>query len=234
MFVLVVFVLIVNNNEYRELQMTNLFKKIATLCSMSTFLVLLSMGGAYANGVDFKARGWDFNISGNVNGFFTYSFCNNKDIVSGGLTCGATSTKNTSETAIENGLVPTAIIFTGKTHEGIYDISAVFGLYPSLNINNEFVRAGGNGNVPFGSAKADIRQVFLTFGNEQMGTFEIGRDIGLFSKQAILADMTLAGVGGNVGVAVPGHTPLGRIGLGYLYPEWMPQFFIYNPRASWF
>jgi hypothetical protein len=52
----------------------------------------------------------------------------------------------------------------------------------------------------------------------------MGRDIGLFGKDAILDDMTLLGVGTASGNNVaPSNTSLGRIGLGYIYTDWEPQ-----------
>ena len=69
-----------------------------------------------------------------------------------------------------------------------------------------------------------MRQVFLTFGNDNMGQFLLGRNIGLFGADAILNDMTLPGVGaGNGNYATPSNTSLGSIGLGYIYTDWLAQ-----------
>ena len=69
-----------------------------------------------------------------------------------------------------------------------------------------------------------MRQVFLTFGNDNMGTFLMGRNIGLFGADAILNDMTLPGVGAGTGnYATPSNTSLGSIGLGYIYTDWLAQ-----------
>jgi hypothetical protein len=51
----------------------------------------------------------------------------------------------------------------------------------------------------------------------------MGRDIGLFGKDAILDDMTLLGVGTALGNPAPSNTSLGRIGIGYIYTDWEPQ-----------
>ncbi len=64
----------------------------------------------------------------------------------------------------------------------------------------------------------------------------MGRDIGLFGKDAILDDMTLLGVGtafGN-GNTAPGNTTLGRIGLGYIYTDWEPQITYTTPTILGF
>ncbi len=66
--------------------------------------------------------------------------------------------------------------------------------------------------------------MFLTFGNERMGTVLAGRNIGLFGQDAILGDMTLLGVGAGGGDhAAPANTSLGSIGLGYIYTDWLAQ-----------
>ena len=70
----------------------------------------------------------------------------------------------------------------------------------------------------------DARQVYFTFGDASWGTVKMGRDIGLFGKDAILDDMTLLGVGtASAGNAAPSNTSLGRIGIGYIYTDWEPQ-----------
>ena len=51
----------------------------------------------------------------------------------------------------------------------------------------------------------------------------MGRDIGLFGKDAILDDMTLLGSARRPGNAAPSNTSLGRIGIGYIYTDWEPQ-----------
>jgi predicted porin len=74
-----------------------------------------------------------------------------------------------------------------------------------------------------GTAGLDVRQVFLTFGNKDMGTVLAGRNIGLFQADAILNDMTLLGVGAGGSNAAPTNTSLGSIGLGYIYTDWLAQ-----------
>jgi len=80
----------------------------------------------------------------------------------------------------------------------------------------------------------DIRQVYLTFGNKELGTFKLGRDIGLFGADVILNDMTLPGVGGAGSAAstAPANTTLGGIGLGYIYTDWLAQIDYTTPDFS--
>jgi predicted porin len=56
-------------------------------------------------------------------------------------------------------------------------------------------RCRNRGRTGLGTTCIDMRQVFLTSGNESMGMFKLGRNIGLFGADAILNDMTLPGVG---------------------------------------
>src|SRR5207237_1498743 len=78
----------------------------------------------------------------------------------------------------------------------------------------------GNAHGQFG-AKIDMRQVYLTIGG-QWGQILAGRELALFQRQNILSDMTLFGVGA-VGDPQGGGTTLGRIGYGYIYPNFNAQ-----------
>jgi predicted porin len=85
-----------------------------------------------------------------------------------------------------------------------------------------------------GTPGIDARQVYFTFGDASWGTVKMGRDIGIFGKDAILDDMTLLGVGSTGGNAAPGNTSLGRIGIGYIYTDWQPQITYTTPSFNGF
>ncbi len=76
----------------------------------------------------------------------------------------------------------------------------------------------------------------MTFGNKDMGTFTLGRHIGLFGADVILNDMTLLGVGapGSAASAAPANTTLGGIGFGYIYTDWLAQIDYTTPDLSGF
>jgi len=117
---------------------------------------------------------------------------------------------------------------SGATTQGAYDLGFTFGLYPGISTNDggspNLQETTGAGHTALGTAGLDVRQVFLTFGNKDMGTVMAGRNIGLFGADAILNDMTLLGVGaGNGNYAAPANTSLGSIGLGYIYTDWLSQ-----------
>jgi hypothetical protein len=70
----------------------------------------------------------------------------------------------------------------------------------------------------------DMREVFFNVGGS-FGTISVGRTLSLFSRGAILNDMTLFGVGASGGID-GGGTSLGRIAHGYTYAE-------FNTRMAW-
>src|SRR5580698_7776353 len=181
---------------------------------------------AYA--IDINAGDWKLSIDGNVNASYIYSRCDTKaHIIAGGLVCTDT---DSSSSSVSNGLLPAALSISGATTQGAYDLGFTFGLYPGISTNDggspnlQENPAGTDGHTALGTAGLDVRQVFLTFGNKDMGTVMAGRNIGFFGADAILNDMTLLGVGaGNGSYAAPANTSLGSIGLGYIYTDWLSQ-----------
>jgi predicted porin len=179
---------------------------------------------AYA--IDLNAGDWKLSIDGNVNADYVYSRCDTTPAtIAGGLAC---TDNSGSSSAVANGLLPAALSISGATTQGNYDIGFTFGLYPGIDTNDggspNLQNTKVSTNTALGTAGLDIRQVFLTFGNKDMGTVMAGRNIGLFASDAILNDMTLLGVGGGNGnYAAPANTSLGSIGLGYIYTDWLAQ-----------
>jgi hypothetical protein len=74
-----------------------------------------------------------------------------------------------------------------------------------------------------------MRQVYLTVGGS-WGQILAGREIGLFNRQNILTDQTLFGVGATGGIN-GGGTTLGRIGFGYIYPNFVAQMTYSTPAG---
>ncbi len=205
-------------------------------------LLLPSIAGAVlavlatpVQAVDLKTADgtWTFSVDGNVNVDYMYSSCQSPTSaanVAGGLTCVGTANGN-GVSNIGNGLLPAAIVFGVATTQNGFDISAHFGLYPGIATNDggsPNLQAGtsnGSSNTALGSTGLDIRQVYMTFGNKDMGTVTLGRNIGLFGADVILNDMTLPGVGapGSAASAAPSNTTLGGIGFGYIYTDWLAQ-----------
>ncbi|MBV9724484.1 MAG: porin [Gammaproteobacteria bacterium] len=208
--------------------------------------VLLGALALPAMAIDLKnADGtWTFSLNGNVNVDYIWSSCESATsavTVAGGLTCtGTTNGSNVSN--IGNGLLPAAFVFGVATTQAGIDITGHLGLYPGIATNDggsPNLQAGtsnGSSNTALGTTGLDVRQVYMTFGNKSMGTFTLGRNIGLFGADAILNDMTLPGVGapGSAATAAPSNTTLGGIGFGYIYTDWLAQMDYTTPDISGF
>ncbi|HLS82972.1 MAG TPA: porin [Steroidobacter sp.] len=184
--------------------------------------------GQSARAVEIKAGDWTFTASGNVNVHYINSKCEDETIpgVAGGLACRGAAGEDRSS-SVSNGLLPAALAIGASTTQRGYDLSVTFGFFPGVSTNDgspNLQQGADLLNTGLGSTSLDIRQVFLTFGNDSMGEFMLGRNIGLFQADAILNDMTLPGVGsGNTNYATPANTSLGSIGLGYIYTDWLAQ-----------
>ena len=188
-------------------------------------LALGSASAAHAE-IGFKAGAWDLSFSGNVNGFMTRNSCDSSaTAVLGGLACN-NGVGGPKEMAIESGLLPSALVFGGKTTQSGLDIGVTLGFYPGIT-------SSATGKRGIGASTIDLRQNFLTFGDKTAGTVKVGRDIGLFGSDAILSDMTLLGVGSG-GAFLGGNTTLGRIGVGYIYTDWIPQISYTSPKYGGF
>ena len=162
------------------------------------------------------SNGWSFSFSGNVNAFWVFTKANN-----GGA----------ANSSVRTGLLPTFATFDARGKEGGLNLGVHFGFAPQIQnagTHDQFV-----GTSVQAGAQIDMRQVYLTIGLKNGSQILAGRELGLFSRQNILNDMTLFGVGavGIPGVTLGGGsnppqgggTTLGRIGYGYIYPNFNPQ-----------
>ncbi|WP_040849593.1 porin, partial [Nitrospirillum viridazoti] len=176
----------------------------------------------------------DVTLSGEINGFYVHDSPDSvapNHVVAGGLAAVGSS----DNSSIRNGLLPGNFAVELKTQQDGYDIVAHFGLYPGLNNVSGVGGANSAGAAhALGTSGIDFRQQYLTVGTPTMGTVKVGRDIGLFGQQAILNDFTLFGVGSTGGNVAPSNTSLGRIGIGYVYTDWLPQITYTTPKFSGF
>jgi predicted porin len=188
--------------------------------------------------VEITAGDWKFAATGNVNAHYIVSKCEDMTPITLGAACTTAPGLDETSSSVSNGLLPAALGITASTTQGGYDLAATFGFYPGISTNDgspNLQQGATNLNTALGTTAIDMRQVFLTFGNDRMGTFLLGRNIGLFQQDAILNDMTLLGVGAGGGDhAAPANTSLGSIGLGYIYTDWLAQIDYTTPDFSGF
>ena len=169
-----------------------------TLFSLVVALVLPT--AAHAQLIMTMSNGWSLSFSGNVNAFWVYT---------------KESNSGPANSSIRTGLLPGFANFEARGKEAGLNLAVHFGFAPQINnagVHDQF------------GAQIDMREVYLTVGGD-WGTILAGRELALFGRQNILNDQTLFGVGSvGIGGGQGGGTTLGRIGYGYIYPNFNAQF----------
>lgn len=182
----------------------------------SLALTFAGAGSLGAQGLTMQmSNGWAFTFTGNVNAFlmYTHGTSDSTGAIGGGLV----STEQGSR--IRTGLLPGFANFEASGKEGDLNLKVHFGFAPQINSPGVHDAFG---------AQIDMREVYLTVGGS-WGQILAGRELGLFQRQNILTDMTLFGTGASGGVVSAGGTTLGRIGFGYLYPNFNAQITYSTP-----
>ena len=131
---------------------------------------------------------------------------------------------------VQNGLLPAVFGFNVEAPElenGL-QMYARLGLYPHIqNYNREKNKLGEN-NI---GSTLDLREVFFGVRTKEHGDFIVGKTLSIFLGKNILTDMTLFGVGATgAGNDLSGSTSLGRIGYGYVYPNFNVAFRYNSPE----
>jgi hypothetical protein len=152
--------------------------------------------------------------------------------INGGLA--TASQKNSNSVSV--GLLPSSLQVGLTTTQSGIDVGAYFGAYVGGNNINWGTFGANNGGSPvsLGTPGIDFRQVYGTLGTPTAGTVKVGRDLGMFASDAILNDLTLFGAGTPPANFAPNNTTLGRIGLGYIYADWIPQISYKSPSYGGF
>lgn len=151
------------------------------------------------------SNGWTFSFSGNVNAFWVFT----KETNSG-----------PANSSIRTGLLPAFATFEARGKEAGLNLGVHFGFAPQINTGALHDHFGADA----AGAQIDMRQVYLTIGFKDGSQILAGRELGLFGRQNIVQDMTLFGVGAvGVGGGQGRGTTLGRIGYGYIYPNFVSQ-----------
>ncbi|HET7622934.1 MAG TPA: hypothetical protein VFK39_13600 [Gemmatimonadaceae bacterium] len=176
-------------------------------------------GGLEAQGLTMQtSNGWTFSFSGNVNAFAVYT--DGKVDRGGTITGGLVTPEKASR--IRTGLLPGYATLSATGKEGGLDLGVHFSFAPQIQSNSLHDNFG---------AQIDMREVYLTVGGS-WGQILAGREIGLYQRQNILTDMTLSGTGASGPVVGAGGTTLGRIGFGYIYPNFNAQITYSTPAGK--
>lgn len=165
--------------------------------------------------------GWTFSFAGNVGAFYVFeSESRGGQSASPGVIVGI----GHRGSAIRSGYLPAFAVFDASGTEGATALSVHFGLAPVVQTS------GGHDDTDGMGSRIDLRQAYLTVGG-RWGEVLAGREVGVFSRQSMLDDMTLFGTGATGGIAGnPGGTTLGHSGFGYIFPGFNAQFAYSSPR----
>jgi len=203
----------------------------------------LVLGATSANaGIIIPAGEWTLDVNGNVNVYATF---HSADDASSQTVTGSTAYVEDGNgegdgQSINTGLLPAWLGFTGTTRQNDLDVSFTISMQPNVSSNDlmgdspDSCTTTPTAAAPCGSDAVAWRQAFLTFGDKSWGTVKMGKDIGIFAKNAILSDMTLLGVGGIQSPRSGGNFTGGGIGTGYIYPAWKGQISYTSPNFNGF
>jgi predicted porin len=187
---------------------------------------VLSAASVANAGIIIPAGEWTIDINGNVNAFAVMTNADSSgETVVNGLAVNEDASGEDKSYAINTGLLPAWLGFTGTTRQNDLDVSFTISFQPNVSDNEG--TGMGDVNTPLN------RQAFVTFGDKSWGSVKLGKDLGIFAGDAILSDMTLLGVGLG-GSRSGGATTLGGIGSGYIYPAWKGQIAYTTPNMNGF
>ena len=182
---------------------------------------VLALSATAANaGIVIPAGDWTLDIGGIVNTYATWSKATNGNYVGGGLVGTNQNTTNNMTT----GLLPNYLSVSGTTRQNDLDVAFTISINPGSSTTSAGKQSAGQEN----------RQAFLTFGDKSWGSVKVGKDLGIYSSDAILNDMTLLGVGSGAGILAGNTTTLGRIGTGFMYADWKAQIAYTTPNMNGF
>ena len=216
-----------------------------TKLNLAVASALLAVASSANAGILIPAGDWTIDIGGNVNTYYNYTSCddNTGPAIAGGLACNIAPGNGSDDSisSVRTGLLPSYLNVSGKTRQNDLDIGFTISFQPGT-------ATGG----ALRTTDQENRQTFLTFGDKSWGTIKLGRDISLFGSDAILNDITILGTGSSfaganyrAGAALGGGTggvlgnptsgtSLGRIGIGYLYTDWVAQVAYLSPNWNGF
>ncbi len=196
------------------------FTKISLLALLAAMMFFASSASAAI--VIGGSDGWSFSTDGMVNLFAVYQ---DSDSIPANVRPGYAIGDDGFR--VTNGFLPNILAFNIKapTMNGL-DTAARIGFYPSSAHGNKKNRL---------DSQIDLREVFFTV-DGNFGQIMVGKGLSLFMGQNLLTEQTLMGAGrfgAALNTSAVGVT-LGRIGYGYLYPNFNAQFRYTTPDLGGF
>lgn len=189
--------------------------KLAATLGVLAFLSAPTNAAVVLGGAD----GWEVSYGGFINLFYTQS---DFEFNTGG---------SEDSAHLNEGLLPSFHTMTVKTPEvnGLRGTGQItFAVDSSSEKGSRLNKSGLFGTT----SNIDMREVFFNVSGD-FGTISAGRTLALFMRQAILKDYTLFGMGALAGPD-GGGTGLGRIGYGYVYPDFRTRFAYTTPDMGGF
>ena len=185
----------------------------------TAFLSALALAGALSMPANAAvvlggADGWEVSYGGFINLFYTQSDFGTED-----------------SAHLNEGLLPSFHTMVVKTPEvnGLTGTGQItFAVDSSSEKGSRLNKSGVFGT----GSNIDMREVFFNVSGD-FGTISVGRTLALFGRQSILKDITLFGMGALAGPD-GGGTGLGRIGYGYVYPDFRTRFVYATPDMNGF
>lgn len=189
--------------------------KLAATLGVLAFLSAPTNAAVVLGGAD----GWEVSYGGFINLFYTQS---DFEFNTGG---------SEDSAHLNEGLLPSFHTMTVKTPEvnGLRGTGQItFAVDSSSEKGSRLNKSGLFGTT----SNIDMREVFFNVSGD-FGTISAGRTLALYMRQAILKDYTLFGMGALAGPD-GGGTGLGRIGYGYVYPDFRTRFAYTTPDMGGF
>ncbi len=192
--------------------------KLATALSTLALVAAFSMptnAAVVLGGSD----GWEVSYGGFINLFYTQT---DFEFADG-------SSEDSAH--LQEGLLPSFHTMTVKTPE-VNGLTGTGQITFAVDSSSEKASRLNKSGVLGTGSNIDMREVFFNVSGD-FGTISVGRTLALFQRQAILQDITLFGMGVQLGPD-GGGTGLGRIGFGYVYPDFRTRFAYTTPDMNGF
>ena len=158
--------------------------------------------------------GWEVSYGGFINLFYTQSDFGTED-----------------SAHLNEGLLPSFHTMVVKTPE-VNGLTGTGQITFAVDSSSEKTSRLNKSGVFGTGSNIDMREVFFNVAGD-FGTISVGRTLALFGRQSILKDYTLFGMGALAGPDA-GGTGLGRIGYGYVYPDFRTRFVYQTPDMNGF